>query len=605
LRRTLARSLARLGLRLRRPAIDLVASPAYATHVPGRLHDPMRAARILAALREAGLLDPRRLHRPAPAALWQLRLVHDDPYLEGLERPGALERAFGFRMGDRAEQNLLEAQRAMSGGTVLAARLALASRGLAANLGGGFHHARRDRAAGFCLYNDVAVAIATLRHDRRAPRALVVDLDLHDGDGTRAIFADDAEVHTLSIHGRPWDEAPAIESTDVALGAGFGDRELLDALTATLPPLLDRFRPTLAFYLAGADVAADDALGDARLTASGLLERDLFVVRELARRGIPAVALLAGGYGDDAWRYGARFLATRLAGRRIEPPTTAALLVGRYRDLALGLSPEALAGRPAEEPLLTPEDLPGSAALAAETRMLGFYTRAGLELALERLGYVDRLRALGFARPTVELQTSSAAGSTMRVFGDADRRELLVELRLRRDRATLPGIELLRVEWLLLQNPRAVFTAERPALPGQQHPGLGMLGETVAALVLVCDRLKLDGIVVVASRFSTAALATGEMRALDPEAHGRLRALMAALADRPLAEAADAAEGRGVIDEATGEPTVWSPVTMLYPVSARLAERLGSGEWAARAEAARRAARYRVPAPAGTASARA
>jgi hypothetical protein len=492
----------------------------------------------------------------------------------------------------------------MTGGTILATRLALASGGLAANLGGGFHHARRDRAAGFCIYNDVAVAIAALRHDSKRPRVLVVDLDLHDGDGTRSIFADDEEVHTLSIHSRHWDEPAARESTTIALGSGFGDAELLGALYETLPSLVERFRPTLAFYLAAADPAADDALGDARMTVEGILARDLRVARLLTRRRIPVVVLLAGGYGEGAWRYPARFLGTLLAGRRVEPPSTGTLLLERYRDLAHSLSPEALGAPSVEEPLLTEADLPGGGA-PAETRLLGFYTRAGTELALERLGYMDRLRALGFPRPTVALELSNVAAHTLRVFGDAGRRELCAELRLRRDRATLPGFELLRVEWLLLQNPRARFTAERPALPGQQHPGLGMLSETVAALVLICDRLKLDGIFVVASRFSTAAVALTEMRAVDPETHGRLEALRDALADRSLADAARAAETGGILDEATGEPVVFAPVPMVYEVSERLRQSFAAGDWKRRAEEARRAARYRPVAPEGTPSARA
>lgn len=593
--RTLGRTLRRLGLALRRPRVDIVASPDYVVHLPGRLHDPFRAGRILATLREEGLLELRHLHTPPATSLWRLRLVHTDDYLEALERPGALLRAVGARLPDRAEQRLLEAQRTMVGGTLLAARLALGSGRLAFNLGGGLHHAQRDRAAGFCLYNDVAVAIATLRHERNVAPILVLDLDLHDGDGTRAIFAEDPSVHTFSIHNRAWDDRHGIESTSIALGTGVGDEELLETLKLELPPLLDLFRPRLVFYLAGSDVAFDDELGDWRMTADGILRRDLFVARQLARRRIPGVVLLAGGYGDSAWRYSARFAATVLLGRRLDPPSTSAMVMNHFRGIAEQLSPEALGAPSGEEPLLTADDLAGALGLsAAESRFLGFYTPAGVELALERLGYLERLRALGFDRPTLDLDLGNPAWHTLRIYGARDRKELLVELRVRRDRSTIAGFELLRVEWLLLQNPRARFNRVRPALPGQQHPGLGMLRETIAALVLVCDRLKLEGIVVVTSRYHTATVAMRDMRALDPDVAGRLRALREALADLSVAEASRRVEGGGVVDEATGEPLPWRPVAMVLPVSKRLRERLATGDYAEAAERSYRAARYRL-----------
>ncbi len=170
--RTLRRVLRRAALAWRRPNVDLVASSDYRHPLPGGLQDPLRAARLLAFLRDRGLVDERRLHRPAPVSLWQLRLVHDDDYLERLERPGALEQGLRRAPGGAAlEQRLLEVQRAMVGGTLLASRLARRSRGVAVNLGGGLHHAKRDRAQGFCLYNDVAVAIAVARREGSTARS--------------------------------------------------------------------------------------------------------------------------------------------------------------------------------------------------------------------------------------------------------------------------------------------------------------------------------------------------------------------------------------------------------------------------------------------------
>jgi len=598
--RALRRVLRRAALALRRPDVDLVASSDYRHPLPGGLQDPLRAARVLAFLRDEGLLDERRLHRPAPASLWQLRLVHDDDYLERLERPGALEKAFGTRVGARMEQRLLEVQRSMVGGTLLATRLARHSRGVAVNLGGGLHHAKRDLAQGFCLYNDVAVSIAVARHDGHSGNVVVLDFDLHDGDGTRAIFADDPTVHTFSVHSRHWDAARGIESTALELGV-LDDERVLATAERQLPPLLDRLAPVLAFYLAGCDPADDDALGDGRMTAQGIFARDRFVVRELARRRIPVVVLLAGGYGDAAWRYSARFVAWLLAGRAIEPPTTSEQLMGRFRSIAGTLPVAALSGAPADE-LLTAEDLTEALGLEPpESRFLGFYTPAGVELALERLGYFDQLRALGFERPHLEFDLDNPSGHTLRVFASPGQRELLVEMRLRRDLTAVAGLRLLRVEWLLLQNPRARFSAAHPRLPGQAHPGLGMLRETVAALVLVCDRLRLDGIVVAASRYHPAAAAHGEMRCLAPEDEAHLASLERALEGLPLPAAARAAEEGGVVDAETGETVAWRPLTMVLPVSARLRELLDDPAYGERRAAAERPYRLRA---AGGASAR-
>ena len=592
--RTLRRVLRRAALALRRPNVDLVASSDYRHPLPGGLQDPLRAARVLAFLRDLGLVDERRLHRPAPVSLWQLRLAHDDDYLERLERPGSLERAFGVRMTAQLEQRLLEVQRSMVGGTLLATRLARRSRGVAVNLGGGLHHAKRDLAQGFCLYNDVAVSIATARRDQLEGNVVVIDLDLHDGDGTRAIFADDPTVHTFSAHNRNWDAAQGVESTAVELGV-VADAGVMATLAERLPPLLDRLGPSLAFYLAGCDVAADDALGDGKMTARGIFERDRFVARELARRRIPVVILMAGGYGDAAWRYSARFVAWLLSGRQIEPPTTSAQLVGRFRSIAGSLPVAALSGSPSDE-LLTAEDLTEALGVEPpETRFLGFYTPAGVELALERLGYLDQMRTLGFERPLLDFDLSNPSGHTLRVFADPQRRELLVEMRLRRDLGTVPGMQMLRVEWLLLQNPRAQFSAAHPRLPGQAHPGLGMLRETMAALVLVCDRLRLDGIVVAASRYHPAAAAHGEMRCLAPDDEGFLVSLERALDGLPLSAAARAAEEGQVVDVETGRPVPWRPLTMVYPISERLRQQFAAEEYGARRAAAERAFRLREP----------
>jgi acetoin utilization deacetylase AcuC-like enzyme len=555
--------------------VELVYSRSYQIELPGRIYDAQRGERILAFLDSVGLLDRAAVRNAEPASFRHLRRVHTDDYLDSLNRPESLTRIVGQQLSEDLTDRVVEAQRTMVGGTLAAAGLALASRDIAVNLGGGLHHAFADRGERFCVYNDVAAAIAELRARGSRSRVLVVDLDLHDGDGTRAIFADDPSVHTFSIHNH---STPAIEAeaaTVIELGDGIGDETYLEAVRSSLPPVFDRFKPELVFYLAGCDPAADDQIGDWKISAGALLERDRFVLscaRESGRK-LPLVIVLAGGYGLHAWRYSARFLSSLLnRGRAVEPPSTEELLLSRFRSMAREFEEHELTGEARRDDWgLSADDV--AAALGGPRRprrFLGFYSRQGLELAVERAGFLDRLRNLGFDRPTLELDLDNPAGDTVRVFGDPQKRELLIELRVRIDRRALPAIALLRIEWLLLQNPRAQFTAERPRLPGQEHPGLGVLYDLMGLLVLVCDRLQLDGLLFVPSRYHVAAQGRKTMRFLEPAAEGLYRALQKALQGLSLATAAEAVETGRVVDTATGKPFAWNPVPIVFPVSDRL-----------------------------------
>ncbi|MDX1578220.1 MAG: histone deacetylase, partial [Gemmatimonadota bacterium] len=183
-----------------------------------------------------------------------------------------------------------------AGGSILAGRMALAS-GVAVHLGGGFHHAFADRGEGFCAIHDVAVAIRALLAEGAVERAIVIDLDVHHGNGTAAIFAGDPAVFTLSFHQEqnyPFPKPPG--DLDVGFADGAGDAEYLARIEEHLPAALDGHRPQLAFYLAGADPYDEDVLGGLRLTREGLRERDRRVLAALSARDISGAVCLAGGY---------------------------------------------------------------------------------------------------------------------------------------------------------------------------------------------------------------------------------------------------------------------------------------------------------------------
>ena len=244
----------------------------------------------------------------APADDAELTLVHTPAYVEAVSQgrlSAAEQRAIGFPWSEE----MVERARRSVGATVAAAAAAVRDgEGVAMNLAGGTHHASADRGSGYCVFNDVAVA-ARLHQRRCSPadagpkRVAVIDLDVHQGDGTAAIFAGDASVFTLSLHGaRNFPFRKASSDLDVGLPDGCADAEYLGALEAALATLWAEHarQPfTLAFYLAGADPHEGDRLGRLKLSAGGLLRRDELVFAGLLAQRIPVAVSMAGGYGHD------------------------------------------------------------------------------------------------------------------------------------------------------------------------------------------------------------------------------------------------------------------------------------------------------------------
>jgi acetoin utilization deacetylase AcuC-like enzyme len=248
-----------------------------------------------------GILAGGDLLEPETIAIDVALRVHRREYLDKLQS-GNLSAAELRRLGLPWSEALWRRSRLASGGTMLAARTALAD-GLAGNLAGGAHHAFPDHGEGFCILNDVAIAIAQLRSERAVARAAVIDLDVHQGNGTAAVFEAVPEIFTFSMHGeRNYPTAKMRSTLDVALPDGTGDADYLDLLGRHLPSVLDRAGADLAFYLAGVDVAAGDRYGKLALTEEGIHRRDRLVIREVRARGVPLVIVLAGGYASSPAR---------------------------------------------------------------------------------------------------------------------------------------------------------------------------------------------------------------------------------------------------------------------------------------------------------------
>ena len=279
--------------------LPVVHHPYYVAPMPSGHRFPMaKFGRLMTYLLEDNVVAPAQIHRPelAPAA-W-LEQAHTPAYVEaalGLKLDAAAER----RLGLPVTPEVVRRARAANGGTILTARLAL-EHGLACNTAGGSHHAFADHGSGFCVFNDVAVAARVLLAEARIERVLVVDLDVHQGDGTAAICAHDPRIHTFSMHCRT--NFPLRKQTsdlDVALDADLEDDAYLALLAEHLPGLLEEVRPDLVFFNAGVDPHVDDRLGRLALTERGLWRRERLVLETCLGAGVPVAGVIGGGYAPD------------------------------------------------------------------------------------------------------------------------------------------------------------------------------------------------------------------------------------------------------------------------------------------------------------------
>ncbi len=281
-------------------------SDTYVLPLPPGHSFPMGKYRLLREAVEA-TLPGIRVTEALPASDGELALAHDPAWITAVTEGTtsvAQQREIGFPWSER----MVERSRRSVGATIQAARTALAGEGVAANLAGGTHHAYAHNGSGYCVFNDVAVAARLMqaewhRHHRQLLRVFVVDLDVHQGNGTAAIFQDDPTVFTLSVHGaKNFPFRKEASDLDVELPDGCTDAPYLQALDQALNSAWRRQAatpPGLAFYLAGADPHENDRLGRLKITSEGLAERDRRVFSALRERGIPVAVSMAGGYGRE------------------------------------------------------------------------------------------------------------------------------------------------------------------------------------------------------------------------------------------------------------------------------------------------------------------
>jgi acetoin utilization deacetylase AcuC-like enzyme len=284
--------------------LHVVHHADYVVTASGGAHQFSKYGAVMDVLRGEGDLTE---YAPEPMSRAWLEAAHDPVYVEAVLNArvvSAIERRIGFAI----TPDVARRARLSPGGTWLAARLAL-EHGYAANAAGGSHHALPSTGAGFCVFNDLAVAALRLAGEGDAPRILIVDCDVHQGDGTAVILAGHPSIATLSVHADKNFPARKAHSTlDVALPDGTGDDAYLAALVPALATLIEANRPDLILYQAGVDVHVADKLGRLSLNDAGIAARDTHVAETARRLGIPLASVMGGGYGDDV-----RAVATRHA----------------------------------------------------------------------------------------------------------------------------------------------------------------------------------------------------------------------------------------------------------------------------------------------------
>jgi acetoin utilization deacetylase AcuC-like enzyme len=294
----------------------VVYHPRYDLNLGVHVFPSQKFRLIAEKLVSSGVADASDFLRPEPASDADLLRVHTAAWIHKL-RTGRLTASEIMKLEVPYSKELAEAVWLAAGGTILAAQTALRD-GFGSNLSGGFHHAYANHGEGFCAIHDVAVAVRRLQADGAIKKAMIVDTDVHHGNGTAAIFSGDSSVFTISIHqlnNYPAHKPPS--SVDLNMADGIGDDEYLAALIPVVQRKLDEFQPDMLFYVGGADPYEEDQLGGLRLTKAGLKSRDRQVFEAARSRGIPVTTALAGGYARRVEDTTAIHVNTIIAAREV------------------------------------------------------------------------------------------------------------------------------------------------------------------------------------------------------------------------------------------------------------------------------------------------
>ncbi len=540
--------------------------------------EPRRGDLVVSRLLAERLIRQRDVRQPELVDPADLARFHSWRYVEEAGNVANLARILGLDPDIIDSDGVTSAFRRAVQGTLEASRsVAKGELRIGINLGGGFHHAEPELGSGFCVFNDVGVAIRALRAAGYEDAIAIIDLDVHQGNGNSVAFERKDDVRIYSVHGSVWSHGQDRVHREIHLRSAVSDEKYLAVLRTTLGPWFEDVRPRLVFFIAGADVLAGDRLGSFQLSLRGVFERDRYVTALARDVGAGLVVTMGGGYSPNAWltHYNyVRFLLTGAVDIQTETAERAEVFDRASReldDLELQQNPSDLGLD------VTPEELYGDLVRDKRRamRLLDFYSEQGVETALRRYGIFAKLEERGYEDPQVTLDLRDV--DRQRVMLEAeknDRRHRVLEFVVRRGPLSIPDsddppIDCLWAEWLLLQDPEDEFTLARPRLPGQTYPGLGLARDVVQLLIKVCERLGLGGMVDRPAHYHNAVGASPEFHFLDPQVEGRLRALETVLAGTSVAEASWLVEN-GDVRTAEGDVLKWLPEPHVLPLNDRL-----------------------------------
>ena len=519
--------------------------------------DPSRAEDALTWALDLAVCGPDDVVPPDEISWADAALVHDRGYLERLDDPAEVARIVAVEPSQVPHGGMMELWRRACGGVLAAARWAVRTEHVGVVTIGGFHHAEPALGGGFCALNDIAIAVQRLRAEGHRGWIRIVDLDAHPPDGIVACLAADTRVEILSLSvASAWSLPPHPQVVDRRVAPGTTDEAYLNEVRRLLA---DAQAPaTLLFYLAGGDPLAEDPLGGLMVSEAGLRTRDRWVLA--AHQGVPTVCVPAGGYTEGAWRVLAGTMA-EAAGLSTAVAPDYAPLARRTRHVARQLDPAVLRG---DDDTWDDAELLASLGVRPprERRFLDYYSRHGLEYALTRFGLFPALRAMGFDDLAIEISYNESGHRLCITTPFHGRREALIDLTV--TRRPLGDYTLLFVEWLEMRDPRRAYGPDRPALPGQRSPGLGLAPEVGHLLFASAERLGLDGVGLVPAHFHVAWMSRHRFTVIDAEQRGQFAALCEV--DLPLAELSGHLSGEG-LPTRDGPPLTWTPMPMVVPVS--------------------------------------
>ncbi|HKX12228.1 MAG TPA: histone deacetylase [bacterium] len=376
----------------------------------------LRGKRVLAQLASLGWVKSGQLKNFPLVSLSDLELFHSRAYLERAGRRETLARIFGAPEYEIKVDEVLSAERWAVSGTLAAARAALAGPPLAFNLGGGFHHAEPEMGSGFCVFNDIGVAIAKLCQEGFAKNVVIVDLDFHQGNGNIVGFLDNPQVHNYSLHGAIWTDQEGPGHFNRNIEGKVADSDYLQVLEESLPAFLDEHRPGLVFYIAGHDVLERDPLGQFALSVAGAERRDRFVLDLLRKRDIPGVLTLGGGYSVQACQ-----AALNLALAALEDPAPMtfdpdAEQSAKFHRVAHAIDPSDPQFRSEASFKLSEADFwPELELIRAPAGAPGSPSAYQIEREMENCGYFDKFRRQGLEDFRVTLDPEAKEKYRVRV----------------------------------------------------------------------------------------------------------------------------------------------------------------------------------------------